>query len=106
MPKYLIRASYTTDGLKGLLKEGGSGRRKAVEQVIKGLGGKLEAFYFAFGEEDAIVIADLPDGASAAAVSLAVNASGAVKATTTVLMTPAEMDAAVKKHVKYRPPGR
>jgi uncharacterized protein with GYD domain len=106
MPKYLVRASYVGEGLKGLLKEGGSSRRDAVETVIKGMGGTLEAFYYAFGEDDVIGLADLPDNVSAAAFALAINASGAVQARTTVLMTPAEVDEAVKKTVNYRPPGQ
>ncbi len=105
MPKYLIRASYTQEGVKGLLKEGGTSRRATVEQVIKGMGGTLEAFYYAFGEDDVFVIAELPDNASTAALSLAVGASGTVKLNTTVLLTPEEMDQATKKTVNYRPPG-
>jgi uncharacterized protein with GYD domain len=106
MPKYLYQASYTTDGVKGLLKDGGSGRRTAVEQAMKGLGGKLEAMYFAFGPRDVFAIVDMPDHVSAAAASLAVAASGAVHIETTVLMTAEEMDQASKKTVSYRPPGR
>ena len=106
MPKYLIQASYTAEGVKGLLKDGGSKRRAAAEQAIKGLGGRLEAFYFAFGDTDVFAIADAPDNMSAAAVSLAVTAAGAVRAKTTVLMTPEEMDQATKKSVSYRPPGK
>ncbi len=106
MPKYLIQASYTSEGTKGLLKDGGTKRRAAVEDVTSSVGGKVEAMYFAFGEEDAFVIADLPDNASAAAVSLAVSASGAAQARTTVLLTPEEMDRATKKTVSYRPPGK
>ncbi|MBI2155121.1 MAG: GYD domain-containing protein [Candidatus Rokubacteria bacterium] len=106
MPKYLVQASYTTEGIRGLLKDGGSKRRAAAEQAIKSLGGRLEAFYFAFGDTDAFVIADAPDNISAAAVSLAVGASGAVHAKTTVLLTPEEMDQATKKTVSYSPPGR
>jgi uncharacterized protein with GYD domain len=105
MPRYLFQASYTVDGIKGLLKDGGSQRRAAAEVAIKAVGGRLEAFYFAFGDTDAFVIAEVPDNASAAAVSLAVCASGAVHAKTTVLMTPEEMDAATKKTVSYRAPG-
>ncbi|MBI4634855.1 MAG: GYD domain-containing protein [Candidatus Rokubacteria bacterium] len=105
MPKYLIQASYTEAGVKGLLRDGGSKRRAAAEQAVKGLGGRLEGFYFAFGDTDVFAIADMPDSASAAAVSLAVSASGAVHAKTTVLLTPEEMDQATKKTVDYRPPG-
>jgi len=105
MAKYLIQASYVGEGLKGLLKEGGSSRRAVVETVLKGMGGTLEVFYYAFGEDDVIGIGDMPDNATAAAFSLAINASGAVKAKTTVLMTPEEVDEAAKKTVSYRPPG-
>jgi uncharacterized protein with GYD domain len=106
MPKFLYQASYTGEGTKGLLKEGGSKRRAAVEEVMKALGGKVEAFYYAFGDPDVFLIVDVPDQASAAALSLAVNASGAVHLKTTVLMTPEEMDAAAKKTVSYRAPGK
>lgn len=105
MPKYLVQASYTAEGTKGLLKDGGSKRRAAAEAAVKGLGGRLEAFYFAFGETDVYVIADVPDNVSAAAISLVVSASGAVRTKTTVLLTPEEMDQATKKTVSYRPPG-
>ncbi|MGH7728570.1 MAG: GYD domain-containing protein [Vulcanimicrobiaceae bacterium] len=106
MPKYLLRVSYTADGAKGLLKDGGSGRRKAVEDVLAKANGKLEAFYFAFGNDDAFLIIDLPDNVTAAAISLTVAASGGLKSSSTVLLTPEEMDQAAKKHVEYRPPGR
>ena len=106
MPKYLFHASYTEAGLKGLLKEGGSSRREAVEQAIKGLGGTLEAFYYAFGDRDVFAIADLPDNVSSTAFSLIINAAGTVKVKTTVLITPKEVDQAVKKSVDYRPPGQ
>lgn len=105
MPKYLFLTSYNAEGTRGLLKEGGSKRRKVAEDVAKAAGGRLEAFYFAFGEFDACAILDLPDGAGVAAASLAVNASGAVTNKTIVLMTAEEMDAAVKKAPQYRPPG-
>ena len=105
MPKYLITASYTTDGLKGLLKDGGSARRTAVQKAADSLGGKLETLYFAFGDHDVIAIADLPDNGTAAAFSLTVNATGAVRTTTTPLLTAEEIDAASKKSVKYRAPG-
>jgi len=105
MPKYLTVASFTAEGAKGLLKEGGTARRAAVEKMIKGLGGKLEGFYFAFGDNDAYTISDGLDNAGAAALSLAVCASGAVRTKTIVLLTPEEMDQASKKSVKYRPPG-
>ena len=105
MPKYLIQASYTQQGVQGLLKEGGSSRRAHIEQVLKGLGGKLEAFYYAFGDSDVYVIVDVPDQTTATAVSLTVGASGSVSLKTTVLIEPEEVDAASKKSVSYRPPG-
>ena len=105
MPKYLFEASYTLEGAKGLIKDGGSKRRAAVEALAKGLGGRVEAFYFAYGDADAFVIVDLPDSASATAVSLTVAASGAVRVKTIVLITPEEVDQAVKKTVNYRAPG-
>jgi uncharacterized protein with GYD domain len=105
MPKYLIEASYTSEGAKGLLKDGGTKRRQAAEQAVNSAGGKLEAFYFAFGDCDAFVIVDAPDHATIAATSAAINASGAVHAKTIVLLTPEEMDQATKKGVKYTAPG-
>jgi uncharacterized protein with GYD domain len=102
---YLWQASYTSEGIKGLMKEGGTNRRAAVKQVIEAAGGKLQSFYFAFGKDDVVGIAEFPDHATAAAVSLAVNAAGVVKYRLTVLITPEEMDAATKKSVAYRPPG-
>ncbi len=105
MSKYLFHGSYTEEGLKGLLKEGGSKRREAAEQVIESLGGSVEAYYFAFGDDDFYLIADLPDNVSSTAGSLVVNASGTVKVKIVVLLTPEEVDQAVKKTVDYRPPG-
>ncbi len=106
MPKYLLQVNYVGDGVKGLLKEGGTSRRAAAEQAIKSLGGSLESFYFAFGDTDAFVIGEAPDHASMAALALTVTASGACKVKTTVLMTPEEVDAAAKKTPVYRPPGQ
>ena len=105
MPKFLVRANYKAEGLKGIMKDGGTARRSAVEQMAAGFGGRVEAFYFAFGDTDAFVIVDAPDNVTAAAVALAVNTSGAVTATTTPLLTPEEIDQATKKSVKYRAPG-
>jgi uncharacterized protein with GYD domain len=105
VPKYLIKASYTPEGAKGLLKDGGSKRRDAAAQALKSAGGTLESFYFAFGDTDAFVIVDAPDHAAVSAASLAINASGAVRTQTVVLLTPEELDQAAKKSVKYRAPG-
>jgi len=106
VPKYLYHGSYTQEGLIGLLKDGGSKRREAAERVFESLGGRLEAYYFAFGDDDFYIIADLPDNVSSTAGSLVVNASGAVKVKIVVLLTPEEVDQAVKKTVEYRPPGQ
>lgn len=106
MPKYLIEASYTAEGVKGLLKEGGTGRRAAVQKLAESVGGTVEAVYYGFGDTDVYVIVDMPDNASAAAVALTVGASGAVSLKTVVLMTPEEVDAATKKSPSYRPPGQ
>lgn len=105
MGKYLIAASYTAEGAKGLMKEGGSKRREAAELALKSAGAKLEAFYFAFGDHDAYVIVDAPDMATVAAASIAINASGVVHSKTVVLLTAEEMDGATKKAVSYRAPG-
>lgn len=105
MPKYMIKASYAVEGAKGLLKEGGTARRAAVQKIMEAAGGKVESFYFAYGDDDAYVIVDMPDSATGIAVSLAVNASGAVRVSTVPLITPEEIDQASKKSVSYRAPG-
>lgn len=105
MPKFLLKATYTSDGAKGLLKEGGTKRRAAVEKIIEAAGGKLEAFYYAYGDDDAFIIADLPDAMAGLAISLTVNASGAVRLSSLPLITPEEVDAASKKSIAYRAPG-
>ena len=106
MPKYLVNASYTEAGLKGLLRDGGSKRREVVAQLVKGLGGTVEAFYYAFGDDDIFAIMDLPDNVSATASSLVINAAGAAKMKITVLLTPEEVDQATKTSVDYSPPGQ
>ena len=105
MPKYLIEASYTNDGVKGILDKGGSSRPEAVKHLLEDLGGSMEAFYFSFGDSDAIVIADVPDNITATAIALGVNASGGATVKTTVLLTPEEVDQATQKAVDYTPPG-
>ena len=105
MPKFLIEASYTTEGVKGVQSAGGSARRDAVSDLAESVGGSLESFHFGFGDSDAYVIVDLPDNEAATAVALSVNASGAVNAKTIVLLTPEEVDAAAERSVEYRPPG-
>ena len=106
MAKYLWQASYSPEGAKGVLKDGGTARIQAVEKVLAGIGGTLEAGYFAFGDDDFIGIVDIPDNSSAAAVSLTVGATGAARVKTTVLLTPEEVDEAAKKSVDYRAPGQ
>lgn len=105
MPKYLLEVRYTQPGVQALLDKGGTARKTAATALAKSVGGKLEAFYFAFGDVDAYVIADVPDAESAAALALTVSASGAVTVKTVALLTPAEIDAAAEKKVSYRPPG-
>ena len=105
MAKYLIKANYTAEGAKGFAHDGGTARRVAVEKMLASVGGKLDAFYFAFGDTDLYVIADMPDHLAAAAVALTVAQSGKASTSTVVLLTAEEMDAASKKTVAYRPPG-
>ena len=105
MAKFLCTATYTSEGAKGLLKDGGTARRAAVQKMLEGLGGKLEAFYYAYGQDDVYVLVDVPDTTSALALSLAVNASGAVRLALVPLITPEEIDAACKKAPVYRAPG-
>lgn len=105
MKKYLIKACYNANGVKGLISDGGSKRKTEVQKMLAGLGGKLEAFYYAFGEHDAYITCELPDDISAAAVGLRVNSAGFVSISTTVLLSPEDIDAASKKSVTYRSPG-
>lgn len=108
MPKYLIEASYTHEGVEGVRTKGGSSRRDAVVETAKSVGGELEAFYFAFGDYDAVVLLDLPDNEAAAAVALSVASAGGATTKTTVLLTPEQVDDAAKRSidaVDYRPPG-
>jgi uncharacterized protein with GYD domain len=105
MPRYLIEGSYTDDGTKGLLQEGGSSRRDTVTKLIEAMGGSVEAFYYVFGERDVILICSAPDDTTAVALSMAVNQSGKVRITTHPLLTPEDIDRAAKMTVAYRPPG-
>jgi uncharacterized protein with GYD domain len=103
--KYMLKVNYTLEGTKGLLKEGGSSRRAKVGKVVEGLGGKVEAWYYALGETDLFVILDLPDAQTAAAMSLVVHAAGGAQLATIPLLTAEDIDAAAKKPVPYRAPG-
>ena len=105
MPKFLALASYTSEGIKGLTRTGGTARRAVANKLLKSLGGRLEGVYFAFGENVAYVIFDVPDNSTAAAISLAVAETGVIRIQTIVLLTPEEMDQAMKKPVHYEPPG-
>ena len=106
MAKYLARASYTAEGVRGLIKDKPSGRRAAVTKLVESLGGKLECFYLAFGSDDVVSIVELPDNGAAAAFSFAVNAAGAAQLSITPLLTVEESDAAIGKPATYRAPGR
>ena len=105
MPKYLLQVNYTLDGVRGVLAKGGSARKAAAQAAAKSAGGKVDVFYFAFGESDVYLIADLPDNAAAAALALAVCAGGGATTSTIVLLSPDEIDKASGANVKYRPPG-
>lgn len=105
MPKYMFQASYTLEGVNGLLKVGGSSREKAIGETIESVGGNMEAFYYAFGDDDIYLIAELPDNEAATAISLQIAARGAIAIKTTVLLEPATIDEASKRVVSYTPPG-
>jgi uncharacterized protein with GYD domain len=105
MAKFLIEARYGPEGAKGVAAAGGTARRDAIAQLFESAGGRLEAFYFAFGETDAYVLGDLPDTETAAGLALAVNSVGAVSITTKVLLTPEQVDTAARKSIDYHPPG-
>jgi uncharacterized protein with GYD domain len=105
VPKYLFTGSFTADGAAGLLREGGTSRRAAIEKLFASAGGSLESYYFAFGTEDFFIVGDLPGNAAAAAAALTTSASGAVRTRTVVLITPEEADEAVKLSPAYRAPG-
>lgn len=104
MPKYLVEATYSSEGLKGLQKDKASGRREVVAKAVKGLGGTLESFYFSLGECDVVVIMDLPDASAAAAYGITISASGALRTKTTPLLTVEEVDRGLTKTFDYRPP--
>ena len=106
MPHYLIQASYTPEGLKGLMKDKASGRKEALKEAVGRLGGKLESLYYSFGKHDVVIIAEVPDNVSAAALALAATATGTVRIQTTPLLTVKETDKAVGKTVHYRAPGK
>jgi len=104
MPKYLVQGSYTDHGLQGLLKDGGSSRQAMVAKLAEEMGGKLDVFYFAFGEDDFVIILDLPSNIDMAATAIVAQASGMVQSRVTVLMDPKDVDEAVKRKVDFHPP--
>ena len=106
MPKFMLQVSYTMEGLRGLIHDTAAHRAKVAEAAVKSVGGKMETMYWAFGEYDIVAIADLPDNAAASAIGMDLGASGAVRTRTTPLLTAAEVDRAIKKHVTYTPPAR
>ena len=105
MSKYLFHGSYTTEGLRGVMSEGGSGRFEAAQEALASVGGTLEAFYFALGDDDFYIIVDLPDDVSATAVSFVGNVSGSFSVRTVKLLTPEEVDRAAATSIAFRPPG-
>jgi uncharacterized protein with GYD domain len=105
MPKYLIQASYTTEGIHGLVGDSASGRRADVQAAVKAVGGKVEAFYYCFGDQDVVIILDLPDNTTAAAVALNTTGTGMVRVRTTPLLTVEDVDKALEIKIKYRAPG-
>ena len=106
MARYLVRFSYTREGLQGLVKEGGTSRRDSLARTVEAVGGTLDAFYYAFGEHDLYAIVDVPDHEAMTAVALTIGASGSASVNTIVLVTPEEVDSAVNRSVAYRPPGQ
>ena len=106
MPRYMVTGSYTVEGIRGVLKEGGSGRKKAVEAAVKAMGGHMEAYYFAFGAHDVVSIVEVPDNVTALTLSMGIASTGTVRTTTTVLLTPEEVDQATKKTLQFRAAGQ
>jgi uncharacterized protein with GYD domain len=105
MARYLLTMSYTAEGARGVMKEGGSSRRATIEKLAADVGGSVESFYFAFGGDDAYCVLELPDHETAAALSMTVSSSGAGTVRTTVLLTPEQVDQATQRSLAYRPPG-
>ncbi|MFB3826631.1 MAG: GYD domain-containing protein [Bryobacteraceae bacterium] len=105
MPKYLIQAKYTPEAIQGLIRDSASGRRSDVQAAVRALGGKVEAFYYAFGDDDVVVILDLPDNIAAAALALTISGARAVQIRTTPLLTVEEVDQALEVKIHYRAPG-
>lgn len=105
MPKFLVQAKYTAEGTRGLLKDGATGRRKAVEELLASVGGKLDEFYFTYGDDDAILIIDLQNADDALSIAVTVRASGMIQSKMTPLISLDDVDRAIQRHVSFRPPG-
>ncbi len=105
MPKYLIEAAYTPEGLRGLQKDKASGRRQALVKAVESLEGRLECCYFSMGDADVVAIVEAPDAVSVAALSLAASATGLLRVKTTALLSVEEVDRALAKKHSYRGPG-
>ena len=105
MAKYLLQASYSPEGLKGLMKDKASGRKAAVEKLFASVGGKVESMHYSFGDYDVVLIVDAPDNVSIAAAGLTASATGLVRTKTTPLLTVEEADKALQKTVDYPSPG-
>lgn len=106
MARYLIKASYNAEGVKGVIKAGGTSRVEAVKKAIDSVGGSLESFYFAFGGDDVYVTVEAPSNIAAAAMAATVTSAGALaRYETVVLLSANEVDEAMKMAVSYTPPG-
>jgi uncharacterized protein with GYD domain len=105
MAKYLVIASYTAEGIKGVVEKGGTARVQASRKLVESVGGKLESFHFGFGEDDVYLICDIPDNVSAAAVAMTAASSGLLSTRMVVLLTPEEIDRAAEMNLSYEPPG-
>ena len=106
MAKFLLKSSYTVEGLKGLSKDGGTKRAEAVRAMIESLGGRMESMYFGFDEHDTYVVCELPNHQTAAGMAIAIRAAGGLETRITPLLTAAEVDEATRIKVGYEPPGR
>jgi uncharacterized protein with GYD domain len=106
MPKYLLKANYTLDGMRGVVAKGGTARRAAAQAAAESVGGTIESFFFAFGGTDVYAVGDLPDNEAAAALALTIGCSGGVTVDTVILLTPEEIDAAAARSVQYTPPNQ
>lgn len=97
MPHFLIQASYTPEAVAKLVANP-QDRFDSIRGPVEKLGGRILHMYFAFGESDIILITEMPENVSAAALSLAASAGGSLRACrTTPLMTNAEGIEAMRK---------